>query len=117
MEELKLLVEMVSNLPSMALWVIAFFFAYKVIVVGSIYGVIKFVAQKIYESIVEKRKPLPAQEIKYKFAGKFIDEDVRHAFDAQVIRLHQGRYSNIHMDDVKSLSMLIDQKIELEKRK
>jgi hypothetical protein len=41
LDELKLLVEMVAKLPSMALWVIAFFFAYKVVVVGSIYGVIR----------------------------------------------------------------------------
>jgi thiamine transporter ThiT len=52
MEELKLLVEMVSNLPAMALWVIAFFFGYKVLIVGSIYGVIRFCVQKGYDSIV-----------------------------------------------------------------
>lgn len=56
MEELKLLAEMVSNLPAMALWVIAFFFGYKVVVVGSIYGVIRFVAQKGYEAVVAQQR-------------------------------------------------------------
>jgi hypothetical protein len=58
MEELKLLVGMVADLPSMALWVIAFFFAYKVIIVGSIYGTIKYVAEKIHNVLVT-RKTLP----------------------------------------------------------
>lgn len=49
MEELRLLVEMVADLPHMALWVIAAFFAYKVIVVGSIYRVIRFIASGIFK--------------------------------------------------------------------
>ena len=48
MEELKLLVEMVANLPSMAMWVIAFFFVYKVVVIGSIYGLIRFAIDKMH---------------------------------------------------------------------
>ncbi len=42
MEELKLLIEMVAHLPAMALWVLVGFFAYKVIIVGSLYGVIRY---------------------------------------------------------------------------
>ena len=61
MEELKLLVSMVAELPSMALWVIAFFFGYKVVIVGSIYGVIRFVAEKIHNVLIT-RKTLPAIE-------------------------------------------------------
>lgn len=55
MEELKLLVTMVANLPSMALWVIALFFAYKVVVVGSIYGVIRFVAEKLFAWLTQRK--------------------------------------------------------------
>ncbi len=35
MEELKLLIEMVADLPQMALWVLVGFFVYKVVIVGS----------------------------------------------------------------------------------
>lgn len=49
MEELKILVSMVANLPNTALWVIAFLFAYKVSIVGSIYGVIRLAIQRLYE--------------------------------------------------------------------
>ena len=78
MEELKLLVEMVANLPSMALWVIAFFFAYKVMIVGSIYGVIKFVVQKVHDVFIAKKTmPTITQEInlKDKYAGICIGGD------------------------------------------
>lgn len=34
MDELKLLIEMVSNLPSLAVWVLVGYLAYKVAVVG-----------------------------------------------------------------------------------
>lgn len=61
MEELKLLVSMVAELPSMALWVIAFFFGYKVVIVGSVYGVIRFVVEKIHNVLIT-RKTLPAIE-------------------------------------------------------
>ena len=41
MEEMKVLIGMVKDLPNAALWVIAALFAYKVCVVGSIYGVLR----------------------------------------------------------------------------
>jgi hypothetical protein len=78
MEELKLLVEMVANLPSMALWVIAFFFAYKVSIIGSIYWVIRLAIQRAYElGIAKKTMPTITQEInlKDKCAGICIRDD------------------------------------------
>lgn len=48
MDELKLLIEMVANLPQMALWVLVGFWAYKVIVIGSIYGLVRFIVLYIY---------------------------------------------------------------------
>ena len=52
MEELKILVGMVADLPHMALWVIAAFFAYKVIIVGSVFGVIKLGINKAHDALV-----------------------------------------------------------------
>lgn len=62
MDELKLLVEMVSSLPAMATWVLVGFFAYKVVVVGSIYGVIRFVAGRCFDWLQQKK----AKEVEYK---------------------------------------------------
>ena len=48
MEELKLLIEMVKGLPQMALWVVGLFFAYKVAVIGSVFGLIKLGINKLH---------------------------------------------------------------------
>lgn len=114
MEELKLLVEMVANLPSMALWVIAFFFAYKVMIVGSIYGVIRFAV----EHFVKWRTFVPPVVIppplEFKVGTKTINEEVSLALIAQLTRL-AGNSSYIHMSNVIELKNLIDQ-IELAKK-
>jgi len=46
MDELKLLIDMVANLPTLAVWVLVGYLAYKVVVVGSIYGVIRLLIIK-----------------------------------------------------------------------
>lgn len=116
MEELKLLVEMVSNLPSMALWVIAFFFAYKVVVVGSIYGVIRFVAEKLFTWLTTRK----AREVEYKEMRPMLDGMCIRAetdkFIAQLNRL-RGRgvkidTEYIHSQSVDWLRDAIDAKIE-----
>ena len=56
MEELKILVGMVSELPTMAIWVIIFYFIYKVIIVGSIYGVIKLGVRKLHDVLIKKKE-------------------------------------------------------------
>lgn len=48
MEEIKALVEMIAKLPQLAIWVLVAFWAYKVVVIGSIYGVIRFVVDKVH---------------------------------------------------------------------
>lgn len=57
MEELRLLVEMVAGLPHMALWVVAAFFIYKVAVIGSIYGVIRFTVRRLFDWLSLRHTP------------------------------------------------------------
>lgn len=76
MEELRLLVEMVADLPHMALWVVAAFFVYKVIVVGSIYGVIRFVAAGLFIVAKDWIAQGPATKIiRTKEGFDFVNED------------------------------------------
>lgn len=79
MEELKLLIEMVANLPQMALWVLAGFWAYKVIVIGSFYGVIKLGINKTYGWLTEPKK--------YDFDGIIVGDSIKLAVIAQMHRL------------------------------
>ena len=48
MDELKEVVGLISSLPTLATWVFVGFFAYKVVIVGSLYGTVRFVVEKIY---------------------------------------------------------------------
>ncbi len=52
MEELKLLLKLITDLPTMALWVLAGYLVWQLSILASIYGTIRFVVQKIYEGIV-----------------------------------------------------------------
>lgn len=54
-EELKVIIDMVSKLPNFALWVIAAFWAYKVIVIGSIYGVIRLAINKFHDFLTKPK--------------------------------------------------------------
>ena len=51
MDELKLLVELVKDLPTMAIWVLVGFYSYKVIIIGSIFKVITLGITKIHSII------------------------------------------------------------------
>lgn len=113
MEDLKLLVEMVSHLPTMALWVIAGFYAYKVVVIGSIYGVIRFVAGRLFDWL-EKKKTMP-MEMRPVIDGICISGQADHLI-AQLHRIrHHSMY--IHSTDVQWLQQAIDEKMESEKAK
>ena len=48
MEELRELIELISKLPTLAVWVLVAFWIYKVIVIGSVYGLIKLFIIKFY---------------------------------------------------------------------
>ena len=48
MDELKMLIEMVANLPALAVWVLVGYLAYKIVVIGSIYGLVRFAIDKLY---------------------------------------------------------------------
>lgn len=48
MDELKEVVSLISTLPTLATWVFVGFFAYKVVIIGSLYGTVRFVVEKIY---------------------------------------------------------------------
>lgn len=54
-DELKELVAVVNSLPQLALWVAVGFWAYKVIIIGSVYGVIKLAINKGYAAYTQPR--------------------------------------------------------------
>ena len=119
MEELKLLVEMVANLPGMALWVIALFFFYKLFIVGSIYGVIRLGINQLHSWLVTRK----AREVEYKEIRPMLDGMcIKAETDSFIAQLHRLRgkgvscgNSYIHKQSVEWLRQAIDAKIEAEK--
>lgn len=107
MEELKALIGMVNQLPQLALWVLIGFWAYKVICVGSIYGIIRFIVDRFV-----KWRTAPVQ---YQIKSKTIDADVLHLLELQISRLGgEGYYNYIHKNDVKWLQTAIDERFAKE---
>jgi hypothetical protein len=118
MDELKLLIEMVASLPAMAMWVLVGFFAYKVVVIGSIYGVIRFVGGRLFDWLQQKK--IEYKEIRPTLDGMCIPGNT----DALIAQLHRirGRGTNIksgyiHQQSVDWLRSAIDMKIESEETK
>jgi len=56
-DELKELIAVVNSLPQLALWVAVGFWAYKVIIIGSVYGVIKLAINKAYSAMTRPGSP------------------------------------------------------------
>jgi hypothetical protein len=109
MDEIKQIIEMVAKLPQLAIWVLVAFWAYKVIVIGSIYGVIRFVVEKVHSwATTPKEFNVRAVLDKWCIAGEADD------FIAQVKRI-RGKGTNIgsnyvHGCSVQWLREAIDEK-------
>lgn len=106
MDELKLLIEMVANLPQMAIWVLVAFWAYKVVVIGSIYGVIRLAIVKLHDWLTTPKK------VEMKIGASLIDEATAAALNAQIARIKDGAYASIHMSDVQKLREALDVKLK-----
>ncbi len=55
MEELEQLILLIGKLPTLAIWVLVGFFAYKTIVIGSTYGIIRLAIVKIHDWLTYKK--------------------------------------------------------------
>lgn len=115
METFKLLTEMVKDLPDMAIWVIIIFFAYKVVIVGSLYGLIRYIVQSICKAIKTNKelsnkaielKDIKTIDVRAKIADECITvEGVHDQLIEQIKRIRSGIY--IHRSDVLFLEAAI----------
>ncbi len=116
MEELQLLIGMVADLPTMAIWVLLFFFIYKVVIIGSIYSTIKLGISKLHSWAITPKEKLV--NMKHDFDGILITGEY-HKFKKQLERLRGIRsssiYDYIHATDIKWLQEAIDEKLNKEK--
>lgn len=121
LDELKLLIEAIAGLPSLMIWVLVGFLAYKLAVVGSIYGVIRFVADHLFDYLKTKK----TREVEYKEIRPMLDGIcIKAETERLIAQLHRirGKGLNIQSDYIHSSSVdwlrdAIDKKIEAEATK
>jgi hypothetical protein len=112
MEEIKMLVDMVAHLPEMALWVIAAFWAYKVVVIGSIYGVIKLAINKAHSWLTTPKYKLV--ELRHEIDGICLDCGPQILAQLRrLIRKDQG-LNFLHGSEADWLREAIDEKVARE---
>jgi hypothetical protein len=116
MEELKLLIGMVADLPALAIWVLVAFYAYKVMIIGSIYGVIRFAIDRMHSWLTTPKSQMVDVELRGVIDGMCITKGGSHlGLLAQLERLRgvssEGRLSYIHESDVRWLRDAIDEKL------
>lgn len=114
MEELKILIDMVAQLPAMALWVLVGFWCYKVICIGSIYGVIRMAINKLHDYLVQRKEGFIDFSLRDKVHGITISSD--NTLDELMIQLRRlpgiDGYGTIyiHKEEVDWLRSVIDAK-------
>ena len=100
MEELKLLISMVNDLPTLATWVLVGYLIYKITIIGSIYGVIRLLIVKLHDVLITRKAVVKPGEI------PCIDDTVHAALIMQISRLAEGVY--IYSSGVQELAKAID---------
>jgi len=113
MDELKLLIEMVSNLPSLAVWVLVGYLVYKVVVIGSIYGLARFGIDKLHDWLTKRKTEYVRVETQVLLDG-FVISDTKERLMAQLRRAAAAqKYKSDYIHDftVDWLSAAIDDKI------
>lgn len=116
MESLQLLIDMVKDLPDMAIYVLVLFFAYKVVFVGSIYGVIRLAINRLHSWLTTPKHELTVKEHRDTLNGLCIDEGVTEQLIVEFARVRKGS-SYVHRSDVDRLKKAIDLMLEQEQRK
>lgn len=115
MDELKILVDMVAHLPQMVLWVLAGYGFYKLAVIGSLYGLIRFCVGKLYDWAVTKKGE--TKEIVRLDGGAILVNCIgNHVYESLLTQVNRikdrTRFGSIyiHASDVEWLRQAIDDK-------
>lgn len=110
MEELKMLIDMVSKLPNTALWVLAGYLVYKLAVVGSIFGLARFFIDRLHSWLTKRDV-----DVRLMLDGECIT-GARGALATQLHRIKRSTGVYVHSSDVDWLREAIDDKIAKESK-
>lgn len=112
MEEIKELINAITNLPQLAVWVLAGYLVYKLATIGALYATIRFVAEKAFGYLSLKKTNYVETRV---LMDGMLTHGTAEAFMNQMRRLPgigQTTKSNyIYNDHIKWLREAIDDKI------
>lgn len=120
MEEVKILIEAIAGLPDLALWVIAMYFFFKLAVVGSIYGVIRFITMKMHDWAITKRVTVKQETCVINLDNHLITcslDDNIGEFRRLLERMKFSTGQYIHSSDIARVNRALDMLMEKEGKK
>lgn len=116
-EDLKILIEAIAGLPTLAIWVIAMYFFFKIAIIGSIFGVVRLITLKVWDYFKTKKesKEVVREIVRDSYnvydvnlgknCIKGVEEELFVLFkDMQSEIRNKDSYKYIHHSNVKELS-------------
>lgn len=98
MDEIKELINSIAHLPQLTVWILCGFLVYKIVVIGSIYGVIRFAIDKFHDWAVNG-----ARRVRY---GNLIIDNAHQEVE-ELLREMRINTQYVHASDVKMLRKLL----------
>lgn len=73
LEGLKEILIALQGVPDMALWILGGYLFYKLFIIGSVYGVIRFGIEKMYHAYIKSKEPKPPEvkTVEFDFGSMF----------------------------------------------
>lgn len=115
MEALGLLIEMVKDLPDMALYLVMAYFAYKTLIIGSIYGLIRFIVAKIHAAYVTPRDQIIKDTVFYDTVAKMtLTKEGRDKLLTMLRGTVSSKYGHLYGADIDWIEEAIQEKKDRE---
>lgn len=115
MEELKQLLELVRDLPHLAVWVLVIIFAYKVAIVGSIYGVLRLAIKMTHDAYMAKTNKQEMYDANGHLRTLCLDHGIASTLGQDILRLARAANKNTTYVDYSTavkLKRMIDEELK-----
>jgi hypothetical protein len=86
MDEIKELINLINQLPTIAVWVLMAYLVYKLAVIGSVYGLIRFGIDKLHDWLVSPK----TVTVKAEFGGIGIFSETSLSHQLQRVIAYRG---------------------------
>jgi hypothetical protein len=116
---LELVIDLVKELPELAIWVLVILFGYKIAVVGSAYGLIRYAISKLAEVLKWRRENVKTLRVRGEIDAMLITMEWPY-LKQQLERLRGINVScsseYIHRQSIQFLEDALTEKLEREKQ-